>query len=95
MKTTLDLPEDLVTEIKLKAAREHRKMKDVAAEALRRGLDPQLHHNDESEKEALLQRRLAALKQLKPVDEAQRKALAQYQIEYREDRETFFDRTEK
>ncbi|MFT6178442.1 MAG: plasmid stability protein [Akkermansiaceae bacterium] len=94
MKTTLDLPEDLVIEIKLKAAREHRKMKDVAAEALRKGLKADIL-DDESEKEALLQRRLAALNRLGPVDEAQSKALADYLVEYREDRETAFDRSER
>jgi plasmid stability protein len=38
MKTTLDLPEDLVREIKLTAAREGRKLKDVMADLLRAGL---------------------------------------------------------
>ena len=38
MKTTLDLPDDLMTELKVRAARESRKLKDVMAEVLRRGL---------------------------------------------------------
>jgi hypothetical protein len=38
MKTTIDLPEDLVREMKLCAAQEGRKLKDIAAEAMRRGL---------------------------------------------------------
>lgn len=38
MKTTLDLPVDLVREMKLRAAREGRKLKDVATEVVRRGL---------------------------------------------------------
>jgi len=38
MKTTLDLPDSLFTEVKMRAAKENRKMKDVIAEALRRGL---------------------------------------------------------
>lgn len=38
MKTTLDLPEDLVQELKLRSVHERRKLKDVAAAALRRGL---------------------------------------------------------
>ena len=38
MKTTLDLPEDLVREIKLRAVREDRNVKDLAAELLRAGL---------------------------------------------------------
>ena len=40
MKTTLDLPNDLVQEIKLRAAKERRKLKDVATELLRAGLAP-------------------------------------------------------
>jgi len=39
MKTTLDLPDDLVRTIKLKAVREDRKLKDLIAELLRKGLE--------------------------------------------------------
>ena len=39
MKTTIDLPPELVREIKLRAVHEGRKLKDVAAELLRHGLD--------------------------------------------------------
>ena len=38
MKTTIDLPPDRVREMKLLAAREGRKLKDVAADLLKRGL---------------------------------------------------------
>lgn len=38
MKTTLDLPDELVREIKLKAVHEGRKLKDAVAELLRAGL---------------------------------------------------------
>ena len=38
MKTTFDLPPDLVREVKLRAVHEGRKLKDVAAELLQRGL---------------------------------------------------------
>jgi hypothetical protein len=38
MKTTFDLPADLVRDVKLRAVHEGRKLKDVAAELLRRGL---------------------------------------------------------
>jgi len=38
MKTTLDLPEPLVREMKLRAVQEGRKLKDVAAEVFRAGL---------------------------------------------------------
>lgn len=38
MKTTLDLPEELVREMKIRAAREGRKLRDVATEVIQRGL---------------------------------------------------------
>lgn len=38
MKTTLDLPPELVREMKMRAAVEGRKLRDVAAEIFRRGL---------------------------------------------------------
>lgn len=38
MKTTLDLPADLIREMKLRAAHEGRKLRDVATEIFRRGL---------------------------------------------------------
>lgn len=38
MKTTIDLPGDLVREIKLQAVREGRKLKDTMTELLRRGM---------------------------------------------------------
>ena len=38
MKTTLDLPDELMREIKVRAAREDRKLKDLVAELLRCGL---------------------------------------------------------
>jgi hypothetical protein len=39
MKTTFDLPPELVRELKLRAVHEGRKLKDVAADLLKRGLD--------------------------------------------------------
>ena len=38
MKVTVDLPDDLVRQLKLRAVHEGRKLKEVAAEALRCGL---------------------------------------------------------
>ena len=38
MKTTLDLPDSLVTEVKLRALRDKRKLKDTLADLLRKGL---------------------------------------------------------
>lgn len=39
MKTTLDLPDDLMREIKIRAVKEDRKLEDTIADLLRRGLD--------------------------------------------------------
>lgn len=38
MKTTIDLPEEIVREMKLRAVKEGRKFREVAAEVFRRGL---------------------------------------------------------
>jgi plasmid stability protein len=38
MKTTLDLPDDLMRAVKIRAAQENRKLKDLIAELLRLGL---------------------------------------------------------
>jgi len=38
MKSTFDLPDDLVRQLKLRAFREGRKLKDIAADLLRSGL---------------------------------------------------------
>jgi plasmid stability protein len=40
MKTTLDLPDDLMREVKIRAVRENRKLKEAIADLLRRGLSP-------------------------------------------------------
>jgi plasmid stability protein len=38
MKTTLDLPDDLMRAVKIRAVHEHKKLKDTIAELLRKGL---------------------------------------------------------
>ena len=38
MKTTIDLPEDLVREMKFRAVREGRKLREAAEEVFRRGM---------------------------------------------------------
>ncbi len=38
MKTTLDLPDDLMREIKIRAVHEHKKLKDTIAELLQKGI---------------------------------------------------------
>ena len=40
MKTTLDLPDDLMREVKIRAATQGRKLKDVVTDAIRTGLFP-------------------------------------------------------
>lgn len=39
MKTTVELPDELMREVKVRAAQENRKLKDLIADLLRRGLD--------------------------------------------------------
>lgn len=39
MKTTLELPDDLMREVKIRAATQGRKLKDVVTDAIRKGLD--------------------------------------------------------
>ncbi|MGH8092444.1 MAG: hypothetical protein ACREIF_03095 [Chthoniobacterales bacterium] len=38
MKTTLDLPDDLMREVKIRAVHDQKKLKDAIAEFLRKGL---------------------------------------------------------
>ena len=38
MKTTLDLPDDLMCEVKIRAVHEHKKLKDAIAEFIRKGI---------------------------------------------------------
>ena len=48
MKTTLDLPDALVKEVKLHAVRGGRKLKDAVADLLRKGLDAALDEEADS-----------------------------------------------
>lgn len=38
MKTTLDLPDELMREVKIRAVHEHKKLKDTIAELLQKGI---------------------------------------------------------
>ena len=40
MKTTLDLPDDLMREVKIRAVHEQKKLKDTIAELIRKGMAP-------------------------------------------------------
>jgi hypothetical protein len=46
MKTTLDLPDDLMRTIKVRAAREDRKLKDLIAQLLRQSLAMDAHQTE-------------------------------------------------
>ena len=39
MKTTLDLPDDLIKRVKIRAIHEHKKLKDAIAELIERGME--------------------------------------------------------
>jgi len=52
MKTTLDLPDELMRAVKIRAVRENRRLKDMMADLLRRGLV------QEPEQAATLRRRV-------------------------------------
>lgn len=38
MKTTLELPDELMREVKIRAVHEHKKLKDIITELLRKGI---------------------------------------------------------
>jgi hypothetical protein len=38
MKTTLDLPDELMREVKIRAVHEHKKLKDAIADFIRKGM---------------------------------------------------------
>jgi hypothetical protein len=44
MKTTLDLPDDLMREVKIRAVHEQKKLKDAIAEFIRKGMDASEMH---------------------------------------------------
>ena len=39
MKTTLDLPDELIKRVKIRAIHEHKKLKDAVAELIERGME--------------------------------------------------------
>lgn len=50
MKTTLDLPDDLMHEIRVRAVHEHKKLKDAIAEFLRKGMASASPHRSKTPK---------------------------------------------
>jgi plasmid stability protein len=53
MKTTLDLPNALIKQVKLRALREGRKLKDAVADLLRKGLAAPTHLDSVSDSSAV------------------------------------------
>lgn len=54
MKTTFDLPDDLVRKLKLRAVREGRKLKDAAADMIRAGLAASARAKPQEERAVIL-----------------------------------------
>jgi hypothetical protein len=52
MKTTIDLPDQLMTEVKMLAAREQRKLGELVAELVRAGIDSRTRPMDQAEQQA-------------------------------------------
>jgi len=95
MKTTIGLPESLVTEVKVRAVKERRTLKDVTAEALRLWLDGGVKKRPQSKIGLSLKEssRLAAMKSLerqfsqKEQKDTERVALNDYLEECLRDRQ--------
>jgi plasmid stability protein len=100
MKTTIDLPEDLVTDVKIRAAQDRRTMKEVTAEALRGWLEARKENsasvtiseptlNPEKMKRLEAFRAYRSHLQKNPPSEERRASLTDYLNEALEDRQTF------
>jgi plasmid stability protein len=99
MKTTIDLPEDLVMDVKIRAAQDRRTMKEVTAEALRNWLSNPKESVSATATETVLSpeetKRLEAFRAYRshlennPPSEERRASLADYLKESLEDRQIF------
>lgn len=49
MKTTIDIPDPLMRDVKLRAVHEGKKLKEIVADLLRKGLDSPVHDLGERE----------------------------------------------
>lgn len=100
MKTTIGLPEELVMDVKIRAAQDRRTMKEVTAEALRSwlnvgkkgsesvgGSEPTLNPEQMERLEAFRVYRSHLEKN--PPSKEQRASLTEYLEEYREDCQAF------
>lgn len=61
MKTTLDLPDALVKQVKLRALRDGRKLKDAVADLLRKGLDVAMDTKADAQEPAITRDRKTGL----------------------------------
>ena len=68
MKTTIDLPEELVREMKSRAVQEGRKLRDVAAEIFRRGLNASMNPAASTERRRITLPLVPAPEGAKPFD---------------------------
>ncbi|MGK0185543.1 MAG: plasmid stability protein [Verrucomicrobiales bacterium] len=100
MKTTIDLPEGLVMDVKIRAAQDRRTMKEVTAEALRAWLNARKESSEpatasepalDPEKMIRLEafRAYRSYLQNNPPSEERCASLTEYLNEYLEDRQTF------
>ncbi len=105
MKTTIDLPEDLVTDVKIRAAQDRRTMKEVTAEALRSWLNARKEGSTSvpTSQPALTPEKVKRLEAFRayrahlgknPPSEERRASLTDYLKEHLEDRQTFGGREE-
>ena len=76
MKTTLDLPDSLVTRVKLRALKEGRKLKDAVADLLRKGLAAELYLERDAHEPVVGKDKQTGL----PVIECKRAASAQEEL---------------
>jgi hypothetical protein len=59
MKTTIDLPDQLMTEVKILAARERRKLGELMAELVRVGIESRTRPVDQAQQQASAEQWLA------------------------------------
>jgi plasmid stability protein len=76
MKTTLDLPDALVKQVKLRAVREGRKLKDAVADLLRKGLNAAADEEPDAPAPVISKDRKTGL----PLIECKRNALPQEEL---------------
>ena len=99
MKMTIDLPEELVRQVKLTAIERGCKVKEVAADALRKGLrssndETQLASDDFTEGRVKALEKFIEWRKENPLTPEQKKAWYNYSKELRDDRDSFWGRSD-